>query len=362
MATLGGLGALDAATLQPLFADASPDVRAWALRWSEPWLAQPGHPLAAAALRLMGDRHWTVRRQLAASIGELPRDARVEPALAILQRYGADAVTVDAVVSGLGGMEADVLARLLQDTSHAEAAEGIAMLAAALAHSHAPAVVAPVLAQAGQTERPAWQRTALLRGLETGLAAPEAGAAAGTGRAAPPSPTVKLPAAPASLVRASAEPGDVGALAKAVAARLDWPGKPIARVEARPLTADEQSRFEAGRALYGNLCLSCHGVDGRGREHQAPALAGSALLLAEAGVPIRIVLAGKEGDIGLMPPLATLGDAEIASVLTYVRHAWGNAAPPVDGDAVKEVRGATGSRTRPWTADELRALAALRTR
>jgi mono/diheme cytochrome c family protein len=83
---------------------------------------------------------------------------------------------------------------------------------------------------------------------------------------------------------------------------------------------------------------------------------GSPLLVGDAGVPTRVVLAGKEGEIGLMPPLAMLSDDEIASVLTYVRREWGNAASPVAPDAVKEIRGLTKPRTRPWTAEELRAL------
>ena len=152
------------------------------------------------------------------------------------------------------------------------------------------------------------------------------------------------------------EAGEIGTLAKAVAARLDWPGKPATGAEAPLLTAAEQARFEAGQNLYGNLCLACHGPDGRGRERQAPSLVGSPLLVGDAGVPARIVLGGKEGEMGLMPPLAALGDDEIASVLTYARRAWGHTASAVTPDAVKEIRGLTKLRRRPWTAEELRTL------
>jgi len=155
----------------------------------------------------------------------------------------------------------------------------------------------------------------------------------------------------------TSEPGDVGTLAQAVAARLDWPSKPVARVEAPPLTAEEALRFEAGRKLYGNLCLPCHGADGGGREQQGPSLVASSLLVGDAGIPLRVLLAGKEGDIGLMPPLAALSDEEIASVLTYARRAWGNTASAVAPDAVVEIRGLTKVRTRPWTAEDLRAVA-----
>jgi mono/diheme cytochrome c family protein len=66
------------------------------------------------------------------------------------------------------------------------------------------------------------------------------------------------------------------------------------------------------------------------------------------------VLGGMEGPIGLMPPLAsTLGDEQIAAVLTYIRREWGHTAPAVAPEDVQEIRGMTKTRTRPWTAAEL---------
>ena len=70
--------------------------------------------------------------------------------------------------------------------------------------------------------------------------------------------------------------------------------------------------------------------------------------------PIRILLGGKEGAIGLMPPLGgALSDEQIASVLTYIRREWGHTAPPVAPEDVQEVRGLTKTRTKPWTDAEL---------
>jgi mono/diheme cytochrome c family protein len=55
-----------------------------------------------------------------------------------------------------------------------------------------------------------------------------------------------------------------------------------------------------------------------------------------------------------MPPLAAaLGDEQIAAVLTYIRREWGHTASAVSPDDVKEIRGLTRTRTRPWTAGEL---------
>jgi mono/diheme cytochrome c family protein len=56
-----------------------------------------------------------------------------------------------------------------------------------------------------------------------------------------------------------------------------------------------------------------------------------------------------------MPALPTLSDADIASVLTYVRRQpdWEHTASPVDEATVAKVREATKSRTVLWTAKEL---------
>jgi hypothetical protein len=75
-----------------------------------------------------------------------------------------------------------------------------------------------------------------------------------------------------------------------------------------------------------------------------------------SGAANRILLAGKEGPIGLMPPPGgALKDDQIAAVLTYVRREWGNTGSAVAEDAVTEIRGLTKTRTKPWTAAELAA-------
>ena len=125
------------------------------------------------------------------------------------------------------------------------------------------------------------------------------------------------------------------------------------------MTAEEQQRFTAGREVYQTLCAACHQPDGRGREHLAPALVGSELALGPADIAVRVVLNGKEGSTGLMPPLGTaLTDDQIAAALTYIRREWGHGASPVDPSAVKEVRTLSNGRARPWTNEELELLRA----
>jgi len=144
----------------------------------------------------------------------------------------------------------------------------------------------------------------------------------------------------------------------AVLARISWPGKPGDSAPLPSLTAEEQQRFEAGRDIYRNICRACHQPDGRGQDKIAPTLIGAALTLARADIPTRILLNGKEGAVGLMPPIGSkLSDEQIASVLTYVRREWGQEATPVDADVVKAVRASSVGRSRPWTDDELMKLA-----
>jgi mono/diheme cytochrome c family protein len=72
---------------------------------------------------------------------------------------------------------------------------------------------------------------------------------------------------------------------------------------------------------------------------------------------VRILMNGKEGSTGLMPPLGSvLTDEQIAAVLTYLRREWGHTASPVDVRTVTETRALTTGRSRPWTDAELLAL------
>jgi mono/diheme cytochrome c family protein len=144
-----------------------------------------------------------------------------------------------------------------------------------------------------------------------------------------------------------------------VIGRLDWPGKPAPpAVAAPPLTADEQKRFAAGSDLYKGMCVACHQEDGRGREKLAPGLVGSRFVTGpDPGAAARILLGGKEGAMGLMPPLGgALTDEQIAAVLTYIRREWGHTASPVSAEDVQEIRGLTRMHTRPWTDAELQSI------
>ena len=385
--TIDGLDSIDGDMVERALGDSSRDVRASAIRLSERWLSDPGHPVQAAVLKLEHDPDWAVRRQLVASLGALPRGVRETTLARILERHGNDAVTVDAALSGLQGSEPALLEALLKkQTETPQLAPAITMTTATIVRGRQDDALQAVFALVAESARPAWQRSAVLRGAETALietggpgragrgGATAAGRGAGaTGSRGGPGGSPAFPRAAATprnqasltAVPLSREPalvavarddrGELGQRSAAVLARLSWPGKPDGAPAVVPLTAEEQQRFVAGREVYQTLCAACHQPDGRGREHLAPSLVGSDLALGPADIAARIVLGGKEGSTGLMPPLgAALTDEQIAAALTYIRREWGHGASAVAVQTVRDVRTLSAGRTRPWTAEELK--------
>jgi mono/diheme cytochrome c family protein len=371
--TLEGLDAATPAIVTKALADTSSDVRAAGIKISERWLPTPGEAITASVLKLGGDASWTVRRQFAASLGALPADARVAPAVAVLSRDGNDPVVVDALVSGLRGVEPRVLQQLLQQqaTNQQSAEDAVTVLSAAVAKSGDAAAVQIVLDAATDGRRPASQRRALLTGLNAALPAP-AGAGRGRGGDGLPGLSVPgaraeitagrgvmLPAEPAALTKLATGGGPDATLAAQVVAKLNWTGKPApAAVPVAPLTADEQHRFESGEGIYAMRCAGCHGPDGQGVENLGANLVTSKYVQAPPVFPIRILAKGKEGPIGLMPPVVSaLSDDQIADVLTYLRRAWGHTASPVTPVEVRETRQGI-VHNDAWTEEELSALLA----
>ncbi len=377
--TLDGIGEIDAATVQSALADKSPDVRASAVRLSERWLREATHPLQTAVIKLISDRTWTVRRQVAASLGELPAASRIGPIAEMLKRNDGDHVIVDVAISGLAGVESQVLDNILQKPSPdaGEAVmvtsdpsnEHVTMLTAAISRGRDAAAVGRLIALATEPGNPG-RSMALLRGIDMGLEGGGTGRGGGGrgGRGAGGSALLALSEEPTALMSIK-EPSNppwlqtkdnangLTAVARRVLARVTWPGKPTPVVAVTPLTAAEQKRFEQGREVYNNLCVACHQPDGQGREKVAPSLVNSRYVQADPGVSARIVLAGKEGPVGLMPPLgASLSDDQIAAVLTYIRREWGHTSSAVAPADVKEIRGLTASRNRPWTEEEVSRL------
>jgi len=117
-----------------------------------------------------------------------------------------------------------------------------------------------------------------------------------------------------------------------------------------------------GEAVYAKTCIACHGIDGLGVPEAFPPLDGSDWVTGDPALPVKIVLHGLMGPVtvgdstinSVMAPLGpTLGDQEIADVVTFVRQRWSNDASPVDASLVGKVRAETKDRTTMWTASEL---------
>jgi mono/diheme cytochrome c family protein len=399
---LDGIDAIQPSTVIDALNDPARDVRLSAIRIAERWLGAADHPIRAAILKRVDDPDPGVRRQLAASLGVMPRsEAHTSAIVTLLSRNGDDPVTVDAALSGLRGSEAAILERLLTvpvagnspESSGAENA--VAMLAATIVRSAQNAAIQNLVGWLADGQRDIRYRSALLLGAEVALLGtsppgtvvrrPIDPIAAGLpcptcpgGRAGPGGayafqrsgdPTtlagrgrgggrgVRLSSEPVALSSLASGTDEIAARAKRVLERLDWPGKPGDAAPVPALTPEQQKRYAAGQEVYRNICQGCHQPDGRGQDKLAPGLIGSVLALAPAEITTRILLNGKEGLVGLMPPIgSSITDEQIASVLTYVRREWGQIGTAVDPDTVAGVRVLTKDRTRPWTDAELSAL------
>jgi mono/diheme cytochrome c family protein/glucose/arabinose dehydrogenase len=387
---LDAFDAIEPGDVMPALSHANRDVRVSALRLSERWLRTLNHPIAGAVMKRLDDTDWAVRRQLAATLGELPPGSKEAALATILERQGDDPIAVDVALSGSRGVELAVLDRLLQGVSETpQRSAAITMLAATIVRGGDDAPIQTLMQRLAEPSRAAWQRSALLRGAEVALLAATMPGAPGRGSGDPNAPCETCPggrggpggarafpgalegatppAPPAraggpfvtltrepALIGVAAEKGELGDRAAKVLARIGWPGKPGMTPAAAPLSAADQKRFTAGQEIYKNLCEGCHGADGREQAGATPNIAGAPGVIGNPGIPIRVLLHGKEGPIGLMPAHSdTLDDAGIAAVLTYIRRAWSQSAPPIDPATVQQIRAATAGRTRAWTPEEL---------
>ncbi|RKJ99428.1 cytochrome c [Alicycliphilus denitrificans] len=121
---------------------------------------------------------------------------------------------------------------------------------------------------------------------------------------------------------------------------------------APPAARPSGAVMEKGRDIYRQQCAQCHGEQGEGRRGAFPALAGNrAVLLADTTNLVQVVLqggylpatAGNPRPHGMPPFTQSLRDEEIASVLSYIRNAWGNEAAKVDTIDVYRARERRGS-------------------
>jgi len=88
--------------------------------------------------------------------------------------------------------------------------------------------------------------------------------------------------------------------------------------------------YSAGETIYKNKCMACHQENGEGVDPSFPALKGTV-------ADINIVVNGKEGT-AMAAFKDQLSDQELADVVNYVNHAWGNNADAVTLENVTEAK------------------------
>lgn len=109
--------------------------------------------------------------------------------------------------------------------------------------------------------------------------------------------------------------------------------------------SEKGGSLEVGKRLFSTICAACHQPTGLGLPNQFPPLAGSDLLNGDKHRAIKIVVNGLQGEVvvngrkfnNTMPQLP-LSDQEIASVLTFVYHSFGNSGKDVTPEEVGSVR------------------------
>lgn len=121
-----------------------------------------------------------------------------------------------------------------------------------------------------------------------------------------------------------------------------------------------QYAMKKGATVFNN-CQGCHQATGVGQPGLIPPLAGSEWVRGGTERSARIVLRGLMGPVtvkganynNVMPTQGHLSDAELASVLTYVRNSWGNQGTMVTKEMITKVRKDIENHPTPWTAAEL---------
>ncbi len=115
-------------------------------------------------------------------------------------------------------------------------------------------------------------------------------------------------------------------------------GKPVAASDPAMVT---------GAAIYRDECSACHAPNGKGIANLFPSLNGApSVQSTDPTSVLRVVLRGTRtvgtGPEPTAPAMPAFGwlltDPQVAAVTTYVRNAWGNAAPAVSENDVSRLR------------------------
>jgi mono/diheme cytochrome c family protein len=355
--TLDGLAATTPQLLQKALLDPSAKVRSAAVRLHERWLGGPDEdPLVAQLATVLNDPAPEVSVQLALSLGQAKNDAALELMSQVLLVSGDHPYVPSAIATGLRGRELGFFERLAGESDRfgpsPEAKTMLRMLVTAIVHQGDGQQIGQMIARVSDAGKlPTWFRLAVLSGFEP-LLQPAFRRSVGSSR-------VTQSAALAPLVASSDD--EVKASATLVADGLAQAEQKAREREAgaRPLTAEGQQLYDAGKVTY-QICAACHQLNGGGLANLAPSLVDSYYVTANPEVMVRIVLNGKEGTPGFpgaMPPIGMgFTDEQIAGILTYVRNSWGLHEGVVSVATVAKSRKENKGRVADWSDVQLRTL------
>jgi mono/diheme cytochrome c family protein/glucose/arabinose dehydrogenase len=357
--TLAGMNRANQQNLLAAMNHADERVRAAGVRLSEPYLRAEGkNEVSSKALSLMKDGSFNVRLQLLLSLGV--RQGAEPQMLALFETAEDNPLMRSAVITGLQGREVSFTRTAIESPLWTEKSKGreelLKMAALAVMNSKDSDQINQLLSLAASA-RQSWAQLALLDGMNSIL----------------PPKSKNNPAAQPRQIVLKSEPSAFATLkanpSKAVQSQLEtlntfltWKGKEGSHIEeVKPLSAEEQKLFEAGKETYTLVCGACHQPHGLGQEGLAPPLVDSDWATGSPERLTRIALQGLRGPITVkgkkyeleMPPVGVLEDEQIAGALTYIRREWGHTASPVTPDFVKKVREATSKREEAWTEREL---------
>jgi mono/diheme cytochrome c family protein len=119
---------------------------------------------------------------------------------------------------------------------------------------------------------------------------------------------------------------------------------------------------DPGKTAFQSYCAACHVANIQGSPAEAPPLDGSPWVSGPEDRLIKIVLQGIHGPIEVngktynqeMPAVGQmLADAQLASLLSFVRRQYTPASTPIEAAAVARVRAANKGHSDYWTAGEL---------
>ena len=112
---------------------------------------------------------------------------------------------------------------------------------------------------------------------------------------------------------------------------------PAAGLDATVAHPDPRA-MTAGEAIFIDVCAGCHQISGEGSPRAFAPLKGSAIVQSQNPLNvIRLILQGARASTTAARPTPftmpafnwKLNDSQVAAVVTYIRNAWGNVAPPV---------------------------------